>query len=86
MRLDQFSRHYSDDEVRLPLILSAPEPATREEGVPTVRHIDQVLETHLVNEPWQDNDMLFVDNIACMHGRAPFKGDRLVTVGMFNAA
>ncbi len=48
------------------------------------RHIFDVFKAHVVNEPWQNDDILLVDNIACMHGRQRYRGKRIVTVGMFN--
>ncbi len=48
------------------------------------RQIFKVLKTQIINEPWQDNDIIVVDNIACLHGRARYRGKRRVTVGMFN--
>ena len=49
-----------------------------------IRKIHQVLRDNTINEPWQPDEILLVDNIACMHGRAAFKGEREVTVGMFS--
>ena len=53
-------------------------------GFKTIRYIHKTINQHVVDEPWMDDDFMIVDNIACMHGRAPFKGEREVTVGMFN--
>jgi alpha-ketoglutarate-dependent taurine dioxygenase len=32
--------------------------------------------------PWQEGDVLMLDNMAVAHAREPFKGERLVVVGM----
>jgi hypothetical protein len=31
---------------------------------------------------WKVHDILWIDNILCMHGRAPFKGERRILAGM----
>ena len=46
-------------------------------------HVRQVLDTiwkHLVIEPWQQGDVLAIDNRSTAHGRLPFKGPREVLV------
>jgi alpha-ketoglutarate-dependent taurine dioxygenase len=39
-------------------------------------------EAEAVAFPWQRGDLLLVDNMLVAHARAPFRGDRLVLVGM----
>jgi hypothetical protein len=34
--------------------------------------------------PWQEGDVLMLDNMLAAHGRAPFAGSRKVVVGMLN--
>jgi alpha-ketoglutarate-dependent taurine dioxygenase len=36
--------------------------------------------------PWQEGDLLIVDNMAVAHGRTPFRGERKVRVAMSGAA
>jgi alpha-ketoglutarate-dependent taurine dioxygenase len=45
-------------------------------------HILDVLDKHSVYFPWQKGDMLILDNILAMHGRATFKGKRRVLTAM----
>lgn len=44
--------------------------------------INQVYHQCLRSFPWQQRDLLIVDNIRVAHGRAPFTGDRLILTGM----
>lgn len=39
-------------------------------------HIMQVLDACTISYPWQKCDMLVLDNVLAMHGRAPFTGKR----------
>lgn len=45
-------------------------------------HIRDVYEKLQFSFPWKKNDLLFLDNMLCTHGRKPFTGDRKVLVGM----
>lgn len=45
-------------------------------------HILDVLDQNTVSFPWQKGDMLVLDNILAMHGRAPFSGKRRVLASM----
>jgi alpha-ketoglutarate-dependent taurine dioxygenase len=47
-----------------------------------VSTINQVYDRHTVREPWQDGDLLLVDNIAMAHSREPYHGERHVVVAM----
>lgn len=40
------------------------------------------LDTNTIYFPWQKNDVMILDNILSMHGRAPFKGKRRVYAAM----
>ena len=45
-------------------------------------HILDVLEHHTVKFPWVTGDVMVLDNILAMHGRAPFKGPRRVLTAL----
>ncbi|MDF3288143.1 TauD/TfdA family dioxygenase [Streptomyces silvisoli] len=47
-----------------------------------VELLNAVYEDHTLREPWQDGDLLIVDNIRTAHGREPFEGPREVVVAM----
>ncbi|MFD3808925.1 TauD/TfdA family dioxygenase [Streptomyces sp. NPDC058611] len=48
----------------------------------TVQTINAVYETHTVSRPWQDGDLLILDNLRTAHSREPFQGPREVVVAM----
>jgi len=56
------------------------------DGSPVARkdlyHILDVLQQHTVHYPWQSGDVMVLDNILTMHGRAPFSGKRRVLTAM----
>lgn len=45
-------------------------------------HILDVLEANTVYFPWQKGDVLVLDNVLAMHGRAAFKGKRRILTAM----
>jgi len=45
-------------------------------------HILDVLDAHTIYFPWQKGDLLLLDNILSMHGRATFTGKRRVLTSM----
>ncbi|WP_329249528.1 TauD/TfdA family dioxygenase [Streptomyces canus] len=47
-----------------------------------VRTINEVYDAHTVREPWQDGDLLLVDNIRTAHSREPFEGPREVLAAL----
>jgi hypothetical protein len=48
----------------------------------TLDHICRVLDAHTVNVAMQTTDLLLLDNLLCMHGRARFRGPRRILVSM----
>jgi alpha-ketoglutarate-dependent taurine dioxygenase len=44
--------------------------------------LNDVYEAHTVREPWQDGDLMLVDNIRTAHGREAYAGPREIYVGM----
>lgn len=45
-------------------------------------HIMDVLEEESIYFPWQKGDLLVLDNVLAMHGRAPFTGKRRILTAM----
>lgn len=45
-------------------------------------HIMDTLKKNTIAFPWKKNDVLVLDNILAMHGRAPFKGRRRILTAM----
>lgn len=45
-------------------------------------HLRSCYHTETVSFPWHVGDLLMLDNMMVAHGRAPFKGERQVLVGM----
>lgn len=54
-------------------------------GPNVVRVINEAYDAHTVREPWQEGDLLIVDNIRTAHGREAFEGEREVVVAMADA-
>jgi alpha-ketoglutarate-dependent taurine dioxygenase len=48
----------------------------------TLEHLFDVLDMRTVPVKWQRGDVLWVDNLTCMHGRNPFRGERRVLAAM----
>jgi alpha-ketoglutarate-dependent taurine dioxygenase len=51
-------------------------------GEEVVQLLNEVYETHTRREPWQDGDLMLVDNLATAHSREPFTGPRELVVGL----
>jgi alpha-ketoglutarate-dependent taurine dioxygenase len=51
-------------------------------GEDVVALLNAVYEAHTVREPWQDGDLLLIDNIRTAHSREAFTGPREVLVGL----
>ncbi len=47
-----------------------------------IDHLFDVLDAHTVPVRWQPGDVVLVDNVLCMHGREPFRGERKILVAM----
>ncbi len=45
-------------------------------------HILDVLEKNTVSNPWKQGDVMVLDNILTMHGRATFKGKRRILTAL----
>ena len=51
----------------------------------SLRELHAAYEAECVPVPWQDGDLLIVDNLLAAHGRAPYQGSRRVVVSMGGA-
>jgi alpha-ketoglutarate-dependent taurine dioxygenase len=51
-------------------------------GDDVVALLNATYEAHTRREPWQDGDLMLVDNIRTAHSREPFRGEREVLVGL----
>jgi alpha-ketoglutarate-dependent taurine dioxygenase len=47
-----------------------------------IYHVMDVLQENTVAMPWQAGDVMILDNVLAMHGRAPFSGKRRVLTAM----
>lgn len=47
-----------------------------------IAHISRAYDAESVSFPWQESDVLIVDNMLVAHGRTPYTGDRKILVGM----
>jgi alpha-ketoglutarate-dependent taurine dioxygenase len=50
--------------------------------VSALDHIREVSRRHAVLFPWQEGDLLMIDNVLTCHGRMPFTGPRKILVAM----
>ncbi|GAA2774587.1 TauD/TfdA family dioxygenase [Saccharopolyspora taberi] len=51
-------------------------------GEDVVATLNEIYDTNTAREPWQDGDLLLVDNVRTAHSREPFGGEREVLVAM----
>ena len=49
-----------------------------------ILHIRNTLRAHAVTFPWQQGDLIVIDNLRVSHGRMPFRGKRKILVAMGN--
>lgn len=49
-----------------------------------IYHIMDELDKNTIYFPWQKGDLLMLDNVLAMHGRAPFKGKRRILTALTN--
>jgi alpha-ketoglutarate-dependent taurine dioxygenase len=54
-------------------------------GADVVQLINGVYEANTAREPWQDGDLMLVDNVRTAHSRESYEGAREVLVGMGDA-
>ncbi|MFE3498166.1 TauD/TfdA family dioxygenase [Streptomyces sp. NPDC059175] len=54
------------------------DPLTRD----TVDLLNRIYQDHTRREPWQNGDLMLVDNIRTAHSREPYEGDRTVLVAL----
>ncbi len=47
-------------------------------------HVMDALDAHTITFPWEKGDVLVLDNVLAMHGRATFKGKRRILAAMTN--
>ncbi|HEY0135216.1 MAG TPA: TauD/TfdA family dioxygenase [Nannocystis sp.] len=52
----------------------------REIEVADLEHVRDTIWRHMIAEPWQQGDMVVIDNFAIAHGRLPYRGPRQVVV------
>jgi alpha-ketoglutarate-dependent taurine dioxygenase len=51
-------------------------------GADLVDLLNEVYDAHTSRDPWQDGDLLLVDNVRTAHSREPYSGSREVIVAM----
>lgn len=52
----------------------------REIAAEDLEHVRDTIWRHMIVEPWQQGDMVVIDNFAVSHGRLPYRGPRQVVV------
>lgn len=50
--------------------------------VEALHHVRETMKNHAVVFPWQEGDLLMLDNVLVCHGRMPFTGPRKILVAM----
>ncbi len=54
-------------------------------GVAALAHIRETMQHKAMRFPWQEGDILMIDNVLVAHGRMPFVGPRRILVAMSDA-
>jgi len=68
----------NDEELPLSVVFGDGSPISDAD----LAEVRRVAETNAFDVPWERGDVLVVDNMAAMHGRRPYEGDRQVLVAM----
>ena len=79
---DEFYREYLSDPEKHRLRLNVRFADGGEIGVDDLEHIRGVIKDLASATPWQEGDILVVDNMLACHGRNPFTGPRKVVLAM----
>jgi len=69
-----------DDEFRLPMYSTYGDGSKIQKDY--IEAIVEILDEIAVPVPWKKGDILIVDNMAALHGRLPFSGDRKILASM----
>ena len=79
---DEFYREYLSAPEKPRLRLNVRFADGGEIGADDLDHIRRVIRDLASASPWQENDILVVDNMLACHGRNPFTGPRKVVLAM----
>ena len=71
---------YDQDEEELPMFVKFGDGSPVSSEV--VAHIRQTVDGQARKSPWQQGDLLLVDNVLVCHGRMPYTGERKVLVAL----
>jgi alpha-ketoglutarate-dependent taurine dioxygenase len=71
-----------ENEDELPMYVSFGDGTKISEEM--VKEIRRTVDKQAIANPWQQGDLLMLDNVLVAHGRKPYQGDRKVLVSMGN--